>query len=106
MRAEATMNQAALTIEHNIARHRFEIRFPEGMAMLKYHYDSLGRLNLDHTEVPPAQRHHGVAALLAKTALDFAKARNLKVVPVCRYVIAYLQEHPELGSLVDHGQAS
>jgi predicted GNAT family acetyltransferase len=93
-------------IENNVAAHRFEARFPEGLAMLKYHYDREGRLNLDHTEVPPALRHHGIAALLAASALDFARARNLTVVPACPYVIAYLRKHPELASLVDRGQSS
>ena len=92
-------------VENNVAAHRFEARFPEGLAMLKYHYDQAGRLNLDHAEVPPALRHHGVAALLARTALDFARARNLKVVPGCPYVIAYLRQHPELASLVERGQS-
>jgi predicted GNAT family acetyltransferase len=93
-------------IENNVAAHRFEARFPEGLAMLKYHYDREGRLNLDHTEVPPALQHHGVAGLLARTAFDFARARNLTVVPVCPYVIAYLQKHPELASLAERGRSS
>jgi predicted GNAT family acetyltransferase len=93
-------------IENNVAAHRFEARFPEGLAMLKYHYDREGRLNLDHTEVPPALQHQGVAGLLARTALDFARARNLTVVPVCPYVIAFLQKHPELESVVDRGRSS
>jgi len=106
MRPEVTMDQPDPPIEHNVAQHRFEIHFPEGIATLKYHYDAAGRLNLDHTGVPPAQQHHGVAARLAETALDFAKAQNLKVVPVCPYVIAYLKEHPEFAPLVDRGQLS
>lgn len=97
------MDQADPPIEHNVAAHRFEVRSPDGIAILKYHYDKLGRLSLDHTEVPPARRHHGVAALLAKTAIDFAKAQNLTVVPRCPYVIAYLKEHPELAPLVARG---
>jgi uncharacterized protein len=100
------MNDADFPIEHNVAQHRFEIRFPDGLAMLKYHYDKAGRLNLDHTGVPPARQHHGVAARLAETALDFAKAQNLKVVPVCPYVIAYVKAHPELAPLVASGQES
>ena len=95
------MDEENPPIEHNVKEHRFEMRCPEGIAMLKYHYDRAGRLNLDHTGVPPARQHHGVAALLAKTAMDFAKAQNLTVVPVCPYVIAYLKEHPELAPLVD-----
>jgi len=92
-------------VENNAAAHRFEIRFPEGLALLKYHYDQARRLSLDHTEVPPARQHHGVAALLAKAALDFARAQNLKVFPRCPYVIAYLERHPELEPLVDRSAA-
>jgi uncharacterized protein len=91
-------------IEHNAGAHQFEARFPEGLAILKYHYDREGRLSLDHTSVPQARRHHGVAALLAKAALDFAGAQNLTVVPVCPYVVAYLAEHPELARLAGRGQ--
>ena len=91
----------AAPADNNVAAHRFEVRLPEGIALLKYHYDRAGRLSLDHTEVPPGHQHHGFAALLAKTAFDFARERNLKVVPVCPYVIAYLEAHPELEPLVD-----
>lgn len=80
-----------VSITHNVEEHRFEVRFPEGLAVLEYHYDRAGRLSLDHTEVPPARRHQGVAAHLAKAAFDFASARRLTVVPVCPYVIAYLK---------------
>jgi predicted GNAT family acetyltransferase len=97
---------AEVLIEHNVGSHRFEARFPEGLAMLEYRYDRAGRLSLDHTRVPPARRHHGVAALLAKAALEFAKAQNLTVVPVCPYVIAYLKDRPELAPLVARGPGS
>jgi len=93
----------AVRVENNVPQHRFEVRFPDGLALLKYHYDRAGRLSLDHTEVPPARQHHGVAALLAKAAFDFARAGNLEVVPVCPYVRAYLEAHPELETLVDRG---
>jgi predicted GNAT family acetyltransferase len=88
-------------VENNVAEHRFEARFPDGIALLKYHYDRAGRLSLDHTEVPPTRQHHGLAALLAKAALDFARAGNLEVFPKCPFVIAYLEAHPELELLVD-----
>jgi len=88
-------------VENNRAAHRFETRFPEGLALLKYHYDQAGRLSLDHTEVPPSHQHQGVAALLAKAALDFARTQNIRVFPRCPYVIAYLGLHPELEPLVD-----
>jgi predicted GNAT family acetyltransferase len=93
-------------VENNEAAHRFEVRFPDGVALLKYHYDREGRLSLDHTEVPAAHGHHGVAARLAQAALDLAKARSLKVVPVCPYVVAYLEKHPEFAPLTDRSGTS
>jgi hypothetical protein len=48
-----------IPVENDTAAHRFEARFPEGLALLKYHYDRAGRLSLDHTEGStraPAQR--------------------------------------------------
>jgi uncharacterized protein len=98
------LNTDEVPVEHNVGAHRFEAHFPEGLAMLEYHHDRAGRLSLDHTRVPPARRHHGVAALLAKAALEFAKAQNLTVVPVCTYVIAYIEDHPELAPLVARDQ--
>src|SRR5262249_36783383 len=95
------LDTSEVPVENNAVERRFEARFPDGLALLKYHYDRAGRLSLDHTEVPPAHQHHGVAALLAQGALDFAAARNVKVSPRCPYVIAYLALHPELESLVD-----
>jgi predicted GNAT family acetyltransferase len=101
---ETTMSDPDLNetaVENNLSAHRFEIRFPEGLALLKYHYDAAGRLSLDHTEVPPELQHHGIAGRLAEQAFDFAKHRNLKVFPRCPYVIAYLEAHPELEPVVD-----
>jgi hypothetical protein len=58
----------AIPVENDAAAHRFEARFPEGLALLKCHYDRAGRLSLDNTEVPPERQHHGVAALLARAS--------------------------------------
>jgi uncharacterized protein len=81
-------------IENNTVTHRFEARFPGGVAVLRYHYDATGSLVLDHTEVPALLRHRGVATRLARTALEFARDHQLVVVPVCPFVVAYLHQHP------------
>jgi hypothetical protein len=87
-------------IVNNTAEHRFEARFPEGLAVLRYHYDAAHRLTLDHTEVPLVLRHQGIATQLAAAALAFASHRKLVVVPVCPFVVAYLRQHPEFNALV------
>jgi uncharacterized protein len=92
-------------IENNTEAHRFEARFPEGLAVLRYHYDATGGLVLDHTEVPPPLRHRGIATRLAGTALEFARDHQVVVVPVCPFVVAYLKQHPEFNALIRlHGR--
>ena len=87
-------------VENNVAAHRFEVRFPEGLAQLRYRYDREGRLVLVHTEVPPALNGRGIASLLAKTALEFAREKHLSIVPNCPFVKTYLERHREYTDLV------
>lgn len=90
----------AVPIENNTAAHRFEARFPEGFAVLRYHDDATGALVLDHTEVPPPLRHRGIATRLARTALEFARGHHLVVVPVCPFIVAFVRQHPEFHDLI------
>jgi len=57
-------------------------------------------LVLMHTFVPESLRGKGIAAQLAKFALEFANEKNIKVVVYCPYVAAYLKKHPEYNYLV------
>ncbi len=93
-------------IENSDKAHRFEARFQEGVAVLTYHYDMTGGLVLEHTEVPPLLRHHGIATRLAAAALEFARNHQLRVVPVCPFVVAYLGQHPEFSALVRRDRAT
>lgn len=53
-----------------------------------------------HTEVLPAAEGRGVGSLLARTALDDARARGLRVRPLCPFISAYIRRHPEYQDLV------
>ena len=59
-----------------------------------------GVVVLIHTEVDSAFEGHGLGAKLVKFALDDIRGRGLKLVPVCPFVRAYLQRHPEERDLV------
>jgi len=89
-----------VAIENNEAAHRFEARFPEGIAELRYRYDGGGTLVLVHTEVPRVLRHQGIATRLAGAALAFARDRGFEVVPQCPFVAAYITRHREFASLI------
>ena len=77
-------------ITNNEPASRFEVAVDGGIGFLRYRIETDSILLL-HVEVPPEARGHGVAAELSRVALEFAKARGLKVVPVCSYVAAYIR---------------
>jgi uncharacterized protein len=54
-----------------------------------------------HTEVDPSAEGHGVGAALARAALDDVRARGLSAVPLCPFISAWIERHPEYADLVD-----
>jgi predicted GNAT family acetyltransferase len=76
-------------------RHRYEIlRDGEVVGHLRYRTDG-DAVALVHTEVMPAERGRGVATRLVADALADLHARGLRPVPVCPFVVRYLETHPE-----------
>lgn len=68
--------------------------------MLEYRLDGK-RMEIYHTEVPPALRGQGVAQKLARAALEWAQEEELKVIPSCSYVAAYIQRNPKYQGLLE-----
>ena len=93
------MADAERSITHNEAAKRFETTLDGRTAFLEYHR---GRdfVTLIHTEVPEELGGRGIGRKLAQAALEFARAENLKVVPSCPFVAAYIRRHPEYLDLV------
>ena len=58
------------------------------------------RITFIHTEVRPAYGGRGLAQRLAADVLDDARARGLRVRPLCPYVARYIRAHPEYQDLV------
>jgi predicted GNAT family acetyltransferase len=85
-------------VTHNEARGQFEITLGDEKAVLQYRRTE-NSITLIHTEVPQASRGRGLGNQLIRAALDFAHFNQLKVVPVCPFVKAYLQKHPEASSV-------
>jgi len=53
-----------------------------------------------HTEVPPAYEGRGVGAALVRTALDEARAANLRVLAICPFFAGWIARHPEYKDLL------
>jgi predicted GNAT family acetyltransferase len=88
-----------ITVFHNEVAQRFEIEI-EGLRALLTYRRFPDRIVLVHTEVPAPLEGRGLAAKLVRTALDFARANHLRVVPACPYVATFLRKHPEYQDLV------
>ena len=62
-----------------------------------------GAILLVHTEVDPAFEGQGLGARLVAGTLNDLRARDVKVVPLCPFVRAYLRHHREYADLVVRG---
>lgn len=82
-------------------RNRFEITVAGKLAGYAEYRLRPGRVVLTHTEVDDAYQGHGLAAVLARAALDAVRDRGLQVTPVCPYIAGYIRRHPEYVELVD-----
>jgi predicted GNAT family acetyltransferase len=54
-----------------------------------------GEMTFTHTFVPPELRGRGIAEALVRTALEYAKAERLRVIPACSYVATFIRRHRE-----------
>lgn len=80
-------------------RHRYELATPDGPAIAAYEREG-DRLLLTHTVVPSSQEGRGIGSRLIAGVFADARARGLAIVPLCPFVSAYLQRHPEQQDLV------
>ena len=88
----------ALRISDNAAELRYELH-DDGELVGEIRYRKVpGGYALVHTEVEP--KRHGLGTALVQGALDDMRARGLRVVPVCPFVITYIRRHPEYADLV------
>jgi uncharacterized protein len=59
-----------------------------------------GRVIFTHTEVDSTFEGHGLGSSLARGALDDVRDRGLQAVPLCPFIAAYIERHPEYQDLV------
>ena len=72
---------------------RYVLAFEGVEAELTYTVVSPGVIRVDHTSVPPAWRGQGIADRLTWRMAKDARAEGLRVIPRCRYVVAWRKRH-------------
>ena len=90
---------AEITVINNEAVKRFEIHLNDAVAFLEYRFHK-GDIALMHTLVPDELAGNGLATILAKYALNYAKENKLPVLVYCPFVSGFLKKNPEYNSLV------
>lgn len=93
------INLDELEVTHNETENRFETWIDGQLSKLDYIEDK-DTFVITHVGVYPEHRGHGVAAKLTRAGLEYAKAKSLRVIPMCSYAAIYLRRNPQYLSLM------
>lgn len=67
----------------------------EGMEVYVLYAEDKETIELYSTYTPPQLRGQGLAEKVVRFALEYAKEKNLKVIPSCWYVKRFLERYPD-----------
>ncbi|GAA0779173.1 N-acetyltransferase [Roseibium denhamense] len=86
-----------ITLEHEGAKGRY-VAVVSGIAdpaELTFSVVNENLIIADHTGVPDAMRGMGIGKALVERLVADAREKKIKIVPLCPYVNAQRQKHPE-----------
>lgn len=86
-------------VTDNRAEHRYELAVDGEVAIAAYDREG-DVVAFTHTAVPPRLEGRGIAGRLVAGALADVRARGLKVKPLCSFVAAYIERHPDTRDLI------
>ena len=95
------MTAPPLIVRDNPERHRFEIDLGDGSLAIAEYTLPAGKIMFTHTEVPEAHEGKGIGTMLIEFGLAAARERGLKVIPICPFFAAYMQEHADVQDLLE-----
>jgi uncharacterized protein len=80
-------------------RSRFEILLDERAVGFADYSVRDGVMTMPHTVVEPAYGGRGLGGTLVQAALDSAREQGLRVRPICSFVAAFIDDHPDYAEL-------
>jgi len=90
-----------VSVRDNPSELRYELVDDDGVVIGEIRYRrEPGAVALVHTEIEPAHEGHGLGELLVEGALRDLHERRLRVIPICPFVRAWIDRHPEHADLV------
>jgi len=75
-------------------RRRYEMLVGDAVAFIDYRREG-NIVALTHAEVPAALNGRGIGSALVRGTLEQIKAAGEQVRPLCSFVVAYMERHPE-----------
>lgn len=90
-------------LTNNKKQHQYEFHIDGYIPRIEYILSKNGEIHLTHTEVPVGLEGKGIGSQLVEKTLADIKERGLQVVPLCPFVVAYIQRHPEWKQIVMKG---
>lgn len=91
-----------INIQHLEDQRKFLTVVDEHKAFVEY-LRIKSKIIFTHTEVARELEGKGIGGALAKHVLEYAKANELVVMPLCPFIAAYISRHPEYKSLLMPG---
>jgi predicted GNAT family acetyltransferase len=95
-----------IAVTNNEPAARYEIAVDGRRAGFVTYRASPGVITFLHAEIDPQLEGQGLGSRLVADALDDARAKGLAVRPVCPFVAAFIELHPEYADLVAPAGAS
>lgn len=86
-------------VVHDMEKMMFFIELDGYRSYMKYRKISDTVLEYYTTFVPEELRGKSLAQIIVKTALEFARKNNMKVIPACSFVDKYIQANNEYHDL-------
>lgn len=71
-----------------------------GLEVYALYTEDNGMLDLYSTYTPPQLRGQGLAEKVVLAAFEYAKEKNLKVIPSCWYAEKFVEKHTEYQNIV------
>ena len=79
----------------------FFVRGEKGtLAEMAYTMPSADKMIIEHTEVSEALKGQGAGAQLVHEAVEYARANNIKIIPLCPFANSVFKKKPEYADVL------
>lgn len=87
------------TLNDNTRAHRFELLEDDAVVGIVQYSISGNTMTMTHTEVPDEYKGKGYGSELARLSLNRIREQQMKVIPSCQFIAAFIRKHQEYADL-------